>query len=91
MGGDGLRKVFENSEVEAYRIEARTYDRRWVAQAIGRNIMDPFNIVDQTTIKYYSEHLPLHRTVLRLAKAHGLPLVILWKKPPSPTTPEGAL
>jgi hypothetical protein len=51
--------------------------------------MDPFNIVDQITIKYYSEYLPLHRKVLRLARTHGLPLVILWKRLPTPTTPEG--
>jgi hypothetical protein len=89
MGVDGLSKVFEDSEVEVYRIEAKTYDRRWVAQALGRNIMDPFNIVDQITIKYYSEYLPLHRKVLRLARTHGLPLVILWKRLPTPTTPEG--
>jgi len=79
-----LEKVFEDEEVVAYRPLRSAFTRREVAQALKRSPVDPFNILTEATIRYYDEGLAPHAKMLLLARRHGLPLIVLWKRLPRP-------
>jgi len=79
-----LEKVYEDEEVIAYRLLEPSLTRADIARALGRSAVDPFNVLNEVSIKYYNEALAPHGKMLRLARRYGLPLVVLWKKLPSP-------